>query len=105
MSASLNTVVGLMNSVMSQPIDELLWPLFARWLKTCVSFVTMGFVMEIIEDRVVWLAHIFWKAGYKESNPLTTQASDDLRKRLKVVKACIAKIEEKVATRQQKVLL
>nr|DAD20203.1 TPA_asm: hypothetical protein HUJ06_021666 [Nelumbo nucifera] len=50
MSASLNTMAGLMNSIMSQSVESLSWSLFARWLKTCVSFIAMGFRMEHIKE-------------------------------------------------------
>nr|DAD43592.1 TPA_asm: hypothetical protein HUJ06_001822 [Nelumbo nucifera] len=39
----------------------------------------MGSKMDWIEEKVVQLAHIFRKVGYKESQPLTTQALKELR--------------------------
>nr|DAD47294.1 TPA_asm: hypothetical protein HUJ06_017231 [Nelumbo nucifera] len=110
MSASLNTIASLMNFVMSQPDEMLSWPLFAHWLKTRILFVAMGFAMEMIQDRMIHMVHVFWKVGYKESSLLAAQAMDDLHKCLKVVEAYISKTEEKVVALleedacQQKVL-
>nr|DAD37196.1 TPA_asm: hypothetical protein HUJ06_007837 [Nelumbo nucifera] len=60
-------------------------------MRTCASFALLGFKMDRIEERVVLLVHVIWKAGYKESKPLTMQTSDDFRKRLKVVQVCVTK--------------
>nr|DAD21723.1 TPA_asm: hypothetical protein HUJ06_023186 [Nelumbo nucifera] len=111
MSASLSTMTGLMNSIMSQSVELLSWSLFSHWLKTYVLFAMTGFVMENIQERVVRMAYVFWKTSHKESIPLTSQGLDDLYKCLKVVNAYILKTEEKVAalldevTHQQKALL
>nr|DAD32827.1 TPA_asm: hypothetical protein HUJ06_011678 [Nelumbo nucifera] len=76
-----------MSEIMNLPYDRISWNVLAQWLKTCESLSAVGFLVAEVENRIIRVAHVFWRAGLGDFPLVYGWSLADVRHRIDAAEA------------------